>query len=156
MSLGGDFTQHITITTQLIFCPFVTNQHFAHTCYRYSSLPEIAFPFYLQLLSLSSSLLLFHTPSDESGLPTFFKVYFIDYAITVVPLFSSPLFPSILHSPSNHHSPHQFMSMGGTYKFFGFSISYTILTLPLSILYLSFMFLIPCTSSLIPPLSPSC
>ena len=33
------------------------------------------------------------------------------------------------------------MSMGRTYTFFGFSISYTILNLPLSILYLAFMLL---------------
>ena len=31
----------------------------------------------------------------------FFKVYFIDYAIAVVPLFSSPLFPSALHPTPN-------------------------------------------------------
>ena len=46
--------------------------------------------------------------------------------------------------------PPYFMSMGHTYKFVGFYISYTILTLHLSILYLPFMFLIPCTFSLIP------
>ena len=39
------------------------------------------------------------------------------------------------------------MSMGHTYNFFGFSISHTILNLPLSILYLPFMLLIPCTFS---------
>ena len=39
------------------------------------------------------------------------------------------------------------MSMGHTYKFFGFSISYTILTLPLSVLYLPIVLLIPCTFS---------
>ena len=37
------------------------------------------------------------------------------------------------------------MSLGHTYKFFGFYISYTSLTLPLSIFYLSFMLLILCT-----------
>ena len=48
------------------------------------------------------------------------------------------------------------MSMGHTYKFFSFSISYTILNLPLSILYLPFMLLIPCTDSPIhtPPPHP--
>ena len=44
------------------------------------------------------------------------------------------------------------MSMGHTYKFFGFYISYTILTLPLSIFHLSSMLLILCT---FPPLSLS-
>ena len=36
------------------------------------------------------------------------------------------------------------MSMCHTYKFFGFYISYTILTLPLSIFHLSFMLFILC------------
>ena len=44
------------------------------------------------------------------------------------------------------------MSIGHTYKFFGFYISYTIFTLPLSIFHLSSMLLILCTFS---PLSPS-
>ena len=44
------------------------------------------------------------------------------------------------------------MSMGHTYKFFVFYISYTVLTLPLSIFHLSFMLLILCT---FPHLSPS-
>ena len=39
------------------------------------------------------------------------------------------------------------MFMGCTCKFFGFSISYTIINLPLSILYLTFMLLISCTFS---------
>ena len=42
--------------------------------------------------------------------------------------------------------------MGRTYKFFGFSISYTILNLPLSVLYLPFVLLIPCTFCSILPL----
>ena len=44
-----------------------------------------------------------------------------------------------------HSSTPYFMSMGCTYKFFGFSISYTILNLPLSILCLPIMLLSPCT-----------
>ena len=39
------------------------------------------------------------------------------------------------------------MSMGQAWKFFGYSISYTILNLPLSILCLPIMLLIPCTFS---------
>ena len=74
----------------------------------------------------------------------FFYVYFINYAITVVPIFLH-LSPSAWYSlPSSNHSL-QFMPMGRAYKFFGFSISYTILHLPLSIFYLPFMLLIPCT-----------
>ena len=65
-------------------------------------------------------------------------------------------FPPSLHSIlpilSLPHSPLEFMSMDPTYKFFGFYISYAILTLPLSIFYLPFMLLILCT---FPPLSLS-
>ena len=81
----------------------------------------------------------------------FFKVFcggffdiFIDYAITVVPflpLHSTPPCPP----PPSHISSLYFMSMGHTYKIFGFYISYTILTLPLSIFHLSFMLFILCT-----------
>ena len=83
----------------------------------------------------------------------FFKIYFIDDAITVVPFFFSPLFPSTLY-PSTIIPLPQFMSMGRSYKFFGFSISYTILNLPLSIMCLPIMLLIP-SPYLFPPLSPS-
>ena len=71
---------------------------------------------------------------------------FIDYAITVVPfpLPFTPLHPAY-PLPSTFPPPPKFMSMGHTYKFFGFYISYTILTLPLSIFYLPFMLLILCT-----------
>ena len=51
------------------------------------------------------------------------------------------------------------MSMCCTYKFFGFSISYTLLNLPLSILCLPIMLLIPCTFYTILPLptdNPPC
>ena len=72
----------------------------------------------------------------------FFNVfYWLCYCSCLIP---PPLFPSTLHTPFHLHCPPpQFMSIGRTYKFFGFYISYTILTLPLSILYLPFM-LIPC------------
>ena len=46
------------------------------------------------------------------------------------------------------------MSMGHTYKFFGFYISYTIFTLPLSIFHLSSMLLILCTFPPSPPPTP--
>ena len=83
-----------------------------------------------------------------------FYIYFIDYAITVVPFSSlySPLpctpSPSGIPAPS----PPLVHVYGHTYKFFGFYISCTILNLPLSFLYLPFMLLIPCTFS---PLLPS-
>ena len=73
----------------------------------------------------------------------------IDYATKVVPF--PPFTPSC--PPSSSQIPLlQFMSMGHTYQFFGFYISYTIVTLPLTIFYLPFMLLILCT---FPPLSPS-
>ena len=80
----------------------------------------------------------------------FFDI-FIDYAITVVP-FPPPHSTPSCPPPPSHIPPLSFMSMGHTYKFCGFYISYTILTLPLSIFHLSSMLLILCT---FPPLSPS-
>ena len=62
--------------------------------------------------------------------------------------FLSPLFPSTLHPPPTSIPPPQFMSIGHTYKFLGFSIFHTTLNLPLSILYLPFMLLIPCSIKL--------
>ena len=64
------------------------------------------------------------------------------------PPHSTPSCPS----PPSHIPPLYYMSMGHTYKFFGFYISYTILTLALSIFHLSYMLLILCT---FPDLSPS-
>ena len=52
----------------------------------------------------------------------------------------TPLHPA--HPPPSHIPPLLFMSIGHTYKFFGFYISYTIFTLPLSIFHLSSMLLI--------------
>ena len=84
-----------------------------------------------------------------AGLSSFFFDIFIDYAITLVPfppLHSTPSCPP----PLSHSPPREFMSMGHTYKFFGFYNSYTILTLSLSIFHLSFMLLILCTFPPIP------
>ena len=127
----------------------------------------VSWPFYHYRMSLCISV---------------FKVYFIDCAITLVPLFlpfipfcPTPTVPPPFPSP-------QFMSMGSTYKFFGFSkeevqytsilqkeyrqegivqYSYTILNLLLSILHLPFMLLIPCTflpcsPAPLPSDNPSC
>ena len=76
-------------------------------------------------------------------------------------MFFSFFSPSSLHPLFNQHSPTWFMSVGCTYKFFGFSIFYAILNLPLSILYLPFMLLTPCTfslpcSPLLPAYNPPC
>ena len=57
-----------------------------------------------------------------------------------------PLFPSAQYPPPTIIPPLQFTYVGHPYKLFGFYISYTILTLPLSF-YLPFMLLIPCTFS---------
>ena len=68
----------------------------------------------------------------------------------------SPLYSPLPCSPPHTIiPPPQFMSMGHTYKFFGVTISYTILNFPLTIFYLPLMLLIPCTFSPILPLSPS-
>ena len=85
----------------------------------------------------------------------FCKIYFIVCTIIAVP------FSSLLYSPLPCTPLSPCMSMGHTYKFFGFSITHTILNLPLSILYLPYMLFIPCTFSCIflPPLptdTPPC
>ena len=81
----------------------------------------------------------------------FLKKYFVLIMLLQLSHFSPfiPLCPA--HPPPTCIPPLQFMSMGHTYKLFGFYISYTILTLPLSIFYLPFMLLTLCTFS---PLSP--
>ena len=68
----------------------------------------------------------------------------------------SPLYtPSAPHHPTLQHSPPpQFMSMGCTYKFFEFSVSYTNFYISLSILCLLIMLLLPCTFSPYSSLSP--
>ena len=64
------------------------------------------------------------------------------------------LCPSLRGTPiPSSNPPLWFMSMGHTYKFFGFSISY-IITIPLSILYLQIMLLNPCACSPILPSPP--
>ena len=55
----------------------------------------------------------------------FQKICFIDYAITVVPFFS-PLYSALPCTHPHHHSP-TLVHVHGSYKFLGFSISYTIL-----------------------------
>ena len=55
-----------------------------------------------------------------------------------IPLCPVPPMPPVFPNPS-------FMSMGYAYNFFGFSISYTILNIPLFILCLPIVLLIPCT-----------
>ena len=85
--------------------------------------------------------------------------YFFNFLIylLLIMLLQLSHFPPLHSTPScslppSHSPPLEFMSMGHTYKFFGFYISYTILTLPLSTFYLPFMLLILCTFS---PVSPS-
>ena len=80
--------------------------------------------------------LAFEQPSDwgriqywhECWLLTLFKVYFIDYAITVVQ-FLFPFAPLSLVPPLHSHAH------GCACKFFGLAISYTVLTLPLFCAY---------------------
>ena len=103
---------------------------------------------------------------DERKMTSFFVLYVnslvfcflsIFYAITVVPFFSPLYIPPPCTSPPSSILPTMdFMSMGCTYKFFGFSISYTILNYFLSILCLPVMLLIPCTfSPFFPPPLPA-
>ena len=84
-----------------------------------------------------------NTTTDYTQNVSFFKNIFIDYAITVVPFPS----PTPLHSA--HPLPPTFPPYSSCpwviLKFFGFYISYTILTLPLTIFHLSFMLFILCT-----------
>ena len=82
--------------------------------------------------------------------PFFFLIYLLIMLLQLSHSPPTPLHPA--HPPPSHIPPLQFMSIGHTYKFFGFYISYTILTLPLSIFHLSSMLLILCT---FPPLSLS-
>ena len=64
------------------------------------------------------------------------------------------LCPTLHDTPiPSSNPPLWFMSMGHTYKFFGFSISYIINT-PLSILYLQIMLLNPCACSPLLPFPP--
>ena len=83
----------------------------------------------------------------------FKKIYFIDYAITVIPFFS-PLYSPLPCTPLPPSFPQlsSCLRVIYIYKFFGFSIYPTILNLPLSILYLPLMLLTPCTFSPILPL----
>ena len=63
-----------------------------------------------------------------------FKLYFINYAITLVPIFP-PLPPFTQHSPLPQAiTTPVFMPMGHTYKFLAYSISYTVLYIPIAIL----------------------
>ena len=81
---------------------------------------------------------------------------FFKYILLIMPLqfshFFLPFMPPLpCTSLALQHLPLFFMPMDRTYKFFGFSISYTILNTSLSILYLPTMLLIPCT---FPPILP--
>ena len=60
----------------------------------------------------------------------YYFLYFIDYAFTTVPTF--PLLPSSTqHLPLSQAIPTpSFMSMGHTYKYFSYSISYTVPYIP--------------------------
>ena len=86
------------------------------------------------------------------------QIFFFKYIllITLLQLSHFPLYsPPPCTPPSTYIPPLQFMSMGLTYKFFGFYISYTIFNLPLPIFYLPFMLLILCTfSPSLPPTPP--
>ena len=63
-----------------------------------------------------------------------FVLYFIDHAITIVLIFP-PLPPSTQHPLLLQTIPTPlFMSMGHAYKFFGLSIPFTVLHIPMAML----------------------
>ena len=134
-----------------ILCIIFSTSHFLCILFRnFLSLFMTSMHFYFFFLVMSLSDFDSNACQTQNNLktsPQYFILFlniFIDYAITVVPfpcLHSTPFCPP----PPAHIPPLQFMSMGHAYKFFGFYLSYTILTLPLSIFHLSFMLLILCT-----------
>ena len=69
---------------------------------------------------------------------SFFKLQFIDYAVTVVLIF--PTLPSSTQRPPPPRQLPQafpsplFISIGQAYKFSGYSISYTVVYIPMAIL----------------------
>ena len=81
-----------------------------------------------------------HKLSSSTEFLYFYIFYRLCYYSCLI--FFSPLFPSAPYHPPTIIPPPYVMSVGCTYKFFGFSISPTILNLPLCILYLPFMLLI--------------
>ena len=84
---------------------------------------------------------------------SFFKIYFIDYAITGVPFPPfTPLHPA--HPLPPTFPPYSSCPRVIHISSYSFYISYTIPTLPLSIFYLPFMLPILCTFTLSTPLTP--
>ena len=125
-----------------------------------SDLKEPRFCFY-SVISLHFLSFIFPTPTHNIfvALDFFiFYIYFIDQGITVVPIFSLLYPPSALYPATlQHHPLHQFLSMGCTYKFYDFSVSYASLNLFPSILCLPIMLLIPCPApspTILPLLCP--
>ena len=89
----------------------------------------------------------------------FLCFYFLNYILLIMVLklshFFLPFIPPCPAPPFHQHTPPpQFMSTGHAYKFFGFSISYTILNLPclFCTYHLCFLFPVPFPHS---PPSPS-
>ena len=90
-----------------------------------------------------------------SGKVRTFHFIFLKYILLITLLQFSQFSPSIPlppYTPNPPASPPQFMSMGCTYKFFGFSVTYTVLNLSPSTLCQPIMLLIPCPFLPIPPL----
>ena len=113
--------------------------------------------------SASSNLLFIHSNvffiSDTSFLfQTYFLLYFIGCAITVVPFFPiCPPSPSTPYSLKAIPTP-LFMSLGHAYKFFCYSILYTVIYTPTGYsvtTYLSFLKMSPSLKCHHYPTSPS-
>ena len=132
---------------------------FFYSCFSFSFsplFPSTLHPSPTSIPPLSSCPWVEHIRSLASLFPILFLIshcLFCTYHLCFFfPVPFPPFFPHFYPSPPCTTLPASilhpcFMSLGYTYKFFGFSVSYTILNLPLSILFLPFMFLIPCTFS---------
>ena len=120
---------------------------------------SLSFPFYrcgdciIEIFKKTS------TGNSASKLHNWEMNLFFNYILLVMLLQLSrffPLCPPLSSTPTPSGSaPPLLTSMGHAYKFFGFSISYTILnthTPALSLLYLPIMLLNPCTFPFIIPL----
>ena len=106
------------------------------------------------------SFILLHVAVQVSQLSMFFLFSLLFKYILLIMLlqFSHFFLPFIPSPPCNplpsHILPPEFMSMGCTYTFFGFSISYAILNLPCLFYAYQLCFLFPVSSPLFFP-SPS-
>ena len=92
------------------------------TTHSYYNIIDYIFMFYL-------------LPHDWFVTTNFLKLFFIDHVITVVPNFP-PLSPSTQHLLPQAIPTSLFVSLSKEFKFSGYSVSYTVLYIPIAILEL--------------------